>query len=484
MKAVQDEEISPPIAFSRPLIVDIDGTLTKTDLLIESLFALMSESPLSAMLSLTSLIGGKAAFKRHLAERATLDIATIPLHDDLVAFLRAEKAKGRLIYLASAADHRYVEALANRLGLFDGLFGSDGQLNLKGERKAKVLSEAFAATGFDYVGNDYVDLAVWRAATQVYVVDAPARLLQKVKSEFPDAVVLVPTRPRLASYIKALRPHQWLKNLLIFVPPLAAHHFDLPDLARSLTAFVIFSLCASSAYLLNDLFDLRSDREHPSKRHRSFAAGDASLAKGALLLILGAVAACTASLALPRPFIAALALYYASTIGYSILFKRIAVLDVVILACLYSLRLLAGSAATEVPLSPWLLSFSIFMFISLALIKRCAELIDRRKNGKGDPIGRGYRLSDIAQLQTLAAASGYTATMVFGLYINHPDVALLYSHPERLWVVPVVLLYWFTRISMLTHRGEMHEDPVLFAAKDRVSLACLGLILLAATASL
>ncbi len=468
----------------RPLVVDIDGTLAKTDLLAESFFALLAARPVSALAAIAILRNGKAALKRHLAEQAGLDIASIPLHEELVAFLRAEKQRGRPLYLASAADRRYVEALAERLGLFDGVFGSDGVLNLKSRNKADVLTEAFGDKGFDYVGNDHADLAVWRAAAEVYVVDAPAGLVRKVKKEFPGATVLVPTRPRLKAYIKALRPHQWLKNLLIFVPPLAAHRFATQDLVSSIAAFVIFSLCASSVYLLNDLLDLRSDREHLSKRNRPFAAGDASLIKGAMLLVLTLAAAAGASLTLPGPFIATLGLYYVTTLGYSTLFKRVAVLDVIVLTCLYTLRLLAGGAAAQVPLSPWLISFSIFLFLCLALIKRCAELIDRQTRGKGDPIGRGYRLTDIPQLQTLAASSGYVAAMVFGLYITHPDVALLYSHADRLWVVPVVLLYWISRVSMLTHRGEMHEDPVLFAAKDRVSLACLGLILLTAAISL
>ena len=472
------------IAADRPLVVDIDGTLAKTDLLAESFFALMSHSPLAAGGALASLRGGRAALKRHLAERAVLDITLIPLHEDLVAFLRLEKQRGRRIYLASAADRRYVEALAGHLGLFDGIFASDGVLNLKSSRKAAALVEAFGDKGFDYVGNDHADLAVWRAAAEVYVVDAPAGLMRKVRKEFPGATVLVPTRPRLGKYMKALRPHQWLKNLLVFVPSMAAHQFAPQEMARDLLAFVIFSLCASSVYLLNDLFDLRSDREHPSKRNRPFAAGDVSLVKGAMLLVLALAAAGTASLALPNRFIGMLGLYYATTLGYSMLFKRIAVLDVVVLACLYTLRLLAGGAAASVPLSPWLISFSIFMFLSLALIKRCAELIDRQARGKGDPIGRGYRLTDIPQLQALAGASGYVAAMVFGLYITHPDVLLLYAHPTRLWGVPVILLYWISRISILTHRGEMNEDPVLFAAKDRVSLACLGAILLVAAFSL
>jgi 4-hydroxybenzoate polyprenyltransferase len=296
--------------------------------------------------------------------------------------------------------------------------------------------------------------------------------------------VLIPTRPRLAATLRALRPHQWLKNLLIFVPAFAAHRFDLRDFSHCLLAFAIFSLCASSVYVLNDLLDLRSDREHAVKRFRPFAAGEISLMSGIVLLTLALAVAAAASLLLPVRFIAMIGLYYAATFGYSLIFKRVAILDVVVLACLYTLRLLAGGAAATVPLSPWLLSFSIFIFLSLALVKRCAELIDRQAAGKGDPLGRGYRLTDIPQLQTLAAASGYVAVMVFGLYINNPSIGPLYGHPARLWGIPVILLYWVSRISILTHRGEMHEDPVLFAAKDRISLICLACILSVAAISL
>ncbi len=469
---------------ARPLIVDIDGTLAKTDLLAESFFAVMAANPLHALVAVGALKGGKAALKRHLADRAELDIGQIPLHEDLVTFLRSEREAGRQIYLASAADRRYVQALADRLGIFEGIFASDGETNLKGSRKAEALVAAFGEKGFDYIGNDHADMDVWRFAAGVYVVDAQPSLARKVSRDFPDATVLVPRRPRFNAYLKALRPHQWLKNLLIFVPAFAAHRFDLPHAALDVLAFVIFSLCASSVYLLNDLFDLRSDREHPSKRRRPFAAGDISLAKGGLLLILALLAAASASLFLPARFILVLGVYYVATFSYSMLFKRITILDVVILACLYTLRLMAGGAASSVPLSPWLLSFSIFIFMSLALIKRCAELIDRRAHDKGDPVGRGYKLTDIPQLQTMAAASGYVAVMVFGLYITHPEVSLLYTHPNRLWGIPVVLLYWISRVSMLTHRGEMHEDPVLFAAKDKVSLLCLVLIVLGAAVSL
>lgn len=484
MRADELAEEAAPGAADRPLIVDIDGTLAKTDLLAESFFAVMAANPLHALAAIGALRGGKAALKRHLADRAELDIAQIPLHEELVAFLHNEREAGRRLYLASAADRRFVQALADRLGIFDGIFASDGEINLKGSRKAEALVAAFGEKGFDYIGNDHADMDVWRFAAGIYVVDAHPRLQRKVGRDFPDATVLVPRRPRLRAYVKSLRPHQWLKNLLIFVPAFAAHRFDLAHVERDLLAFVIFSLCASSVYLLNDLFDLHSDREHPSKRRRPFAAGDISLAKGALLLVAALLAAAGGSLLLPARFVMVLGFYYVATFSYSMLFKRITILDVVVLACLYTLRLMAGGAASSVPISPWLLSFSIFVFMSLALIKRCAELIDRRSNGKGDPVGRGYRLGDIPQLQTLAAASGYVAVMVFGLYITNPQVSLLYTHPNRLWGIPVVLLYWISRISMLTHRGEMHEDPVLFAAKDKVSLLCLVLILLGAVVSL
>lgn len=467
-----------------PLVVDLDGTLTRSDLLIESFFALLTTHPLTALKSLATLRQGKAAFKAAVAAATPLEAASVPLNDAVVDWLTAEKAAGRPIYLATASNVRLAEPLAAASGLFDGVLASDGALNLGGDTKARVLVERFGRQGFAYAGNARADLPVWQEAAEVIVVNAGRRLTEEVQARHPAARVLSPKRPSLTAYRKALRVHQWLKNLLIFAPAFAAHHFDFSTGLRALAAFVSFSLCASSVYVLNDLLDLRSDRDHATKRHRPFASGTLGLDQGILLGPAALLGALAIGLFLPGRFLAVLVGYYVVTLGYSTFLKRQAIVDVLTLAGLYGVRLLAGAAATSVPLSSWILTFSVFLFLSLALIKRCSELRDRLEAGRGDPAGRGYRLTDLPALQGMAAASGNVSVLTCVLYLNSPAVTGLYGHPAWLWVIPMVLLYWISRVLILTHRGEMHEDPVLFAAGDRVSWGCLAVIALTVLASI
>ncbi|HVJ53360.1 MAG TPA: UbiA family prenyltransferase [Aliidongia sp.] len=459
-----------------PLVVDLDGTLIQSDILVESFFELLSSRPLRALASLRSLGEGRAAFKARLANEVTLDLSTLPFNEELLAFLRAEKARGRRVYLASAAHESCVKEIAARLGLFDGVFASDGKNNLKGKAKADALCAAFGHGGFDYAGNDQIDLAVWSEARGAIAVNASAKLIWAVRQRFGDVVIISPRRADFAEYGRALRLHQWLKNLLVFVPAFTAHHFEGTTILACCIAFLSFSLCASSVYLVNDLLDLRSDRDHPTKRHRPLAAGRLGVFNGIILVPTTAAAAVMLALLLPWQFFGTLAVYCTLTLSYSLYIKRKIMLDVVALACLYGMRLWAGAAAVSVPLSPWLLSFALFLFLSLALVKRWTELSDRAETGKGDPVGRGYRVSDLPVIQAMATASGYIAVMIFGLYINSTTVVQLYARPGYLWAIPVILLYWISRILLLTHRGEMHDDPVLFAATDRTSLLCAGLI--------
>ena len=480
-------------AAQRPLVVDLDGTLIRTDLLLESCFALLAEAPLRLPTMLGALLRGRAAFKARVAAAVALDLARLPFNEDFLAFLRAEKARGRRIYLASAADERFVQAVADELGLFDGVFASDGATNLKSSAKAEALCAAFGAGGFDYAGNANADLNVWQAAGGVLAVNASAGLLRTVARRFPDATVITPKKPAARDYIRALRPHQWLKNLLLLVPAFAAHRFDGAMVLACAIAFASFSLCASSVYLLNDLLDLRHDRLHRSKRNRAFASGRVDMLHGVAMGIVCLAAAVGLALLLPPAFLGVLAGYTALTLAYSLALKRQAILDVMTLAGLYGIRIVAGGAAVAVVLSPWLLAFSVFFFLCLALVKRSTELIERPGGrratdppapGAVDPPGRGYRLADLSVLQTMAGASGYVAVLVFILYINSPAVAELYGDTQRLWAIPGILLYWVSRVLILTHRGEMHDDPVVFAARDRTSLICAGLIALVVLASI
>jgi 4-hydroxybenzoate polyprenyltransferase/phosphoserine phosphatase len=482
-------EIPSPIQPARtgvqiPLVVDLDGTLIRADLLIESFFALLASSPLAALRSLGALRSGKAALKARIADEAILDLHTLPFNETVLDFIRAEKAKGRKIYLASASDQRYLVSLAEHLGLFDGVFGSEPGRNLAGAAKAELLVKEFGRGGFDYAGNADVDLAVWEHARNVVVVNAASGLIAKVHKRFADreVVSLTPRSVSIRHYVKALRAHQWLKNVLVFVPSLAAHHFDLAGLATGVLAFLGFNLCASSVYLLNDMVDLRSDRLHHSKRRRPFASGAVPLHHGLVLQPLLLLGAAGIASALPWRYAVVMAGYYVMTLGYSFYLKRRAIMDVVTLACLYGVRLVAGSAAAAVPLSPWLVAFSIFLFFSLALVKRITELLENIRRNKEDPAGRGYQRTDVPILEAMAAASAYMAVVVMALYVNSPAVTELYRTPHSLWAICVAILIWVSRVLLMTHRGQMHDDPLVFAAKDRFSLAT-GLIVVAIVAA-
>ncbi len=465
-----------PIA--HPLVVDLDGTLIRSDMLVESFFALASTSPWRALLALASLRHGRAAFKAAIARQVEIDVATLPYNEEVLAWLRAEKARGRLIYLASASHDTYVQQVAAYIGVFDGVFASDGVTNLRSHAKAERLCKKFGVKQFDYIGNETADFAVWEAASGVVLTNAAYKLQREVQQRFPHAMMIHTVTANRRDYWRALRPHQWLKNLLVFVPAIAAQHLDAPSLTTCLLAFVSFSLCASSGYLLNDLLDLRNDRQHPTKYRRPFASGTIGVQSGVKFMLALLLSSLALNCLLPSNFLLALASYYLLTILYSTIVKRQMLLDVMLLALLYSIRLMAGSAAVAVPLSPWLLSFSMFIFLSLALIKRCAELMVRKNIDGGDPKGRDYRLTDLPILTSMAAASGYVAALTAGLYISSAKVVELYSHPERLWALPVILLFWISRILMLMQRGEMLEDPVLFAARDRTSLICAAAIFL------
>ena len=462
----------------RPLVVDLDGTLIRSDLLIESLLRLLAVEPLVALRAPFWLRHGKAAFKVRVTDRTVLDLHMLPLNEDLVELIVAARAEGRPVYLASASDRRHVQTLADHLGLFDGVFASDGTRNLRGAVKADALCEAFGEGGFDYAGDAWVDLTVWERAGGAILVGASPRLTRAARLRCRIVDELPAPRRRWAAALRAMRPHQWLKNLLVFLPILAGHAFGAASLGGTVLAFLAFSLAASSAYLLNDLLDLPGDRDHPTKRLRPFASGALPLVYGFALVPALLLGAAVLALFLPPAFLAVLAAYYATTLAYSLVLKRKMIVDVMVLGGLYTLRVIAGAAAVAIPVSTWLLAFSMFLFLCLALMKRITELIARRRTGKGSPPGRGYRLDDLPMISALAGAAGYVAVLVLALYINSPDVAVLYPRPGALWAVCLLLLYWVSRALMVAHRGTMSDDPVVFAVKDRVSLLTGGLVVL------
>jgi 4-hydroxybenzoate polyprenyltransferase/phosphoserine phosphatase len=470
---------------SVPLCVDLDGTLTLVDTLQELLLDMARREPAALLRMPFWLLRGKAWFKAQAARYGRVDAQVLPYREDLLEWLRKQKASGRRLVLATAANEAVARRVAQHLALFDEVHASDDRINLSGAAKRDALVKRFGERGFDYVGNARTDLRVWSGAREAVVVGGGrglARLAARLAAPGPSFAA---PRAGLRTWLRALRIHQWVKNLLMFVPLLMAHRFaDHGRLVGTAVGFGAFCLCASSVYLLNDLLDLVADRHHPRKRLRPFASGALPEAQGLALALLLLVAAVSIEAWMGRRVLVVLLSYYFITLGYSLRFKRVMVLDVMLLAVLYTLRIIAGAAAGNVVLSFWLLGFSCFVFLSLGIVKRCTELgMIGKDNGDTLP-GRGYQPGDLPILATFGVAAGYAAVVILALYINSPQSQLLYSQPVYLWLLCPLLLFWISRIWFLTHRGQMHDDPVVFALRDRTSfvVALLGLIIILAAA--
>ena len=456
-----------------PLVVDLDGTLLQGDLLAESALALLKRSLLDFLKMPLWLLSGKSVLKAEIAKRVELDISSLPFNQELLGRLRAEKAAGRPLVLATASHQKFAQQIQEHLQIFDTVLATDSDRNLSATAKRDALVAQFGDKGFDYAGNSRDDLPVWQACRHAWVVN-PEAGVESAALQIGNVTEVVNTRPApLTTWIKALRMHQWMKNLLIFVPLLASHQIAQPgQLVRGVIAFVAFGLCASSVYLLNDLLDVTDDRHHHSKKKRPFASGSLSLLAGAAafpILLAGAFA--LALWLLPWQFAAALAAYYALTLVYSLGLKRLVMVDVITLAILYTQRIIAGTFAFAVSMTFWMLAFSMFIFLSLALVKRYAELRDARQSGKtGKARGRGYFPDDLEMIASLGAASGYLSILVLALYIQDKATSAMYQKPEVIWLACPLLLFWVSRTWVLTHRGQMHDDPVVFAIKDRTSI--------------
>lgn len=450
-----------------PLCVDCDGTLVHTDLLHESVFGLLKASLLDVFLLPMWLLRGKAFTKQRLADRVTIDAAVLPYNTELVDFIKGERACGRQIVLATASPRRFAVAVAEYLGLFDQVEATDG-VNLAGAAKADRLRERYGERGFDYVGNSRTDLPVWRVSRHALVVgNATPKLEAEIERTTPVQKVFDVPRPRLAEYAHGLRLHQWLKNILIFVPLLAAHRFMEPQLLmQCVVAFFAFGCCASAVYVLNDLLDLPADRRHRSKRERPFAAGKIPVWHGAVMVPALLVVAALLAFSVSIPFVVVLGGYLVLNLLYSLMLKQLVVVDVITLAAHYTMRILAGAAATGIVPSFWLLALSMFVFLSLAIVKRYAELRVVFAEHQNQAAGRGYRVDDMSLIQAVGVGSGLVSVLVLALYVNGPEVGTLYASRAWLWLAPPLFLYWIIRVWMKTHRGEMNDDPVIFAIKD------------------
>ncbi len=483
--------VLPSLRPGVPLCVDLDGTLVKSDTLVDSVLAIARQHP-ALLVKIPGWIGqGKASFKQHVTSAVELDVEHLPYNQPLLEWLLAEHAAGRAIYLATAADRRLAERVAAHLGIFAGVLASDGATNLAGGNKLAAFRAQFGDT-FCYIGNASPDVELLKVCESPMVANPQRSLSAALRRAGVAPVCTFDDRtPAVRSWLRAVRLHQWAKNTLIFVPLLLAHAWNMAAIAAAALAFLSFGLCASATYIINDLLDIEADRKHPRKRRRPFAAGDISAFAGVAAVVLMMAASVVLALFVPHLFAASpggypldkpfrfiewLALYTATTLTYSFYLKRKLLLDVFVLSGLYTVRILAGSAATGVPVSTWLAGFSVFFFLSLAFVKRFSELESLRERGGSVSSGRGYWVGDLEQLRALGTGAAYAAVVVMTLYISNPETTRLYLHTTRLWLVVPVLLLWLSQVWMLASRGEMHDDPVVWACTSKRSLL-MGLLM-------
>lgn len=448
-----------------PLVIDLDHALLRGGLPWETGMALASSQPLRLLKTFGRAFQGKAALANRLTHASNIDVTTLPYDSQVIGLIETARARGQAVILATARDPALATRIADHLHLFDQVVATQGN------RDSLML--AYGAKGFDYAGCSGEDIPVLAAARNAYLVNPGKGVAQRAQAAGNVSGIMLSKPPNAGEWIRALRMLQWTKNVLIFVPLLAAHQVLNPLLWwQGLLAFLFFSLCASSAYLLNDLLDLDADRHHHTKKFRSFAAGRLSIASGlAAAPLLLALALGGAYLLLPAAFAAALLFYYVLTLAYSLWLKHQIAIDVIALAMLYTLRIVAGAAALSLPLTFWMLAFSMFLFLSLALVKRHVELRGLDEAGIARKAGgRDYNPGDLGVILALGSAAGYLSVLVLALYIHDSSTATLYSYPYLAWLLCPILLFWITRIWMLAHRGKVLEDPVVFTLRDRTSL--------------
>jgi 4-hydroxybenzoate polyprenyltransferase/phosphoglycolate phosphatase-like HAD superfamily hydrolase len=471
------------------LIVDLDGSLVSTDTLWESVVTFLKTNPLRIIPLILWLFRGKAGFKAELTSRALPDFSTLPYHQAVLEHLHRARRNGREVLLASAANRKIVEKVARHLGIFSDVdvIASEENQNLSGKRKLQAIRSRIGDRSFEYIGDSKADLPLWEAAASAVLVD-PSRTLLRKTNHLSEVKVIRPAAPvrPFRAWLRAMRVPQWTKSLFLFVPPILAHRIFESEIVITLVyAFFALSLSASAIYILNDLVDLEADRVHPTKKHRPFAAGILPIPMGLAIfpLLIGASLS-IAAVALPQAFILALGFYLVLTISYTFYLKRLPIFDVIILSGLYTLRILLGAVAVSVPVTSWLLTFSMFVFMSLALLKRYLDIRLLENEHLRAVEGRGYLGGDLDIVSSAGITSGYLSLLVLALYINSESVKALYTQPAILWLAIPVIFYWITRMWLLAHRGNMTEDPINFAIKDPQSyLIGAALIVIMASAT-
>jgi 4-hydroxybenzoate polyprenyltransferase/phosphoserine phosphatase len=454
---------------------DLDHTLLSTDTFFEQLATMLLRRPWLALTAFGWLLRGRAYCKGRVAALAGTSPGAWPVRQEALERIAADRAGGRTVVLATAAHHLVAGSIAEHLGCFDHVLSSDDRVNLKSRRKTDAIARLARAEGwiaFSYAGDSASDLPVWQEADEIIVVDPTPGLLGRLSALGKPVSVLGASRTGWASVLKACRPHQWAKNLLLFLPMFLAHRLEAATTFSVVFAFAAFSASASGVYVLNDIGDVEADRQHPRKRVRPFASGRLTIPAGlrlAALLIMGGLGVAVAYL--PLEFSAILVLYLVANLAYSGRLKRVPVLDVLMLACMYVLRLEAGAVAANVSVSDWFLTFALFFFTSLAFVKRFSELLRLEASHGLVAAGRGYEVGDVRLLEMLGTASGYVSVLVLALYMNSEQMRYLYGGSRLLWLICPLVLYWITRLWLLANRGQVDEDPVVFALTDKPSVA-------------
>lgn len=454
---------------SIPLVVDLDGTLTPTDTLVESLVKLVKQSPVNLLRLPLWLLKGRAEFKDLVASHISISVEHLPYSEALLAYLRTEKERGRRIILATAAHKSIANSISAHLGLFDDVLATNAGRNLKGKEKLAAIQERISGE-FVYAGDSHADIPIWQAAQAAVLVGVSSDVAELIRRKVSIEYEFPKESMGLAIWARAFRVYQWPKNLLLFVPLLTAFSFmELGKLATMAIAFLAFSLAASATYIVNDLWDLENDRAHPRKRLRPFASAKIPILHGLIAAGSTLVLAFVLAFMVSMGFFLMLLLYLVLTSAYSWVLKEYVLIDVLTLSLLYTLRIFAGSVAIGIATSSWLLAFSVFLFLSLALVKRCSELVSLDQIGKGVTRGRDYRVSDLVVLWPLGVGAALSAVVIFGLFISSPETQIRYATPDLLWLVAIGLIYWLARLWIKTSRREMHDDPVIYAMKDHGS---------------
>jgi len=468
------------------LCVDLDGTLINTDTLHEKILLFIIANPFNLLRIILWMFRGKAFLKSQLADRVHLPVSSLPYNQELLSWVKTEKASGRRVVLVTAADQKIAHAVANHLGIFDEVLASDGLTNLKSRSKASLLNKRFGEKNYTYVGNDKSDLQVWKSAKQAILVNKSRNLVKHIQRLANLQHYFVLDKLTLKAFFKAIRVHQYAKNVLLFVPLVTAHLiFDIQSWPTVLCGFMSFCCIASSVYLLNDLCDINADRQHPTKSKRAIATGLLSIKNAIFLISIFFIAAVALSWHLPSNFKIILGIYYTLTLCYSLYLKQKLLLDVITLSNLYTIRVAAGMTLLSTAVySLWLLLFSVFLFLSLAFLKRVAELILLKEHDQTTILRRGYSTAHYPILTHFGICSGFLAILILALYLDSPTAVKLYHYPQMLILLFPVFIYWLCRIWMLAMDGKIIDDPVLFAVRDKISYVCvliIGLVMFGAS---